>query len=231
MVRSVLLAVSLLGAPQEAEVRAQVEALFAEEKYNEAIEICREEYERGGNPVFLYVEAQAERFRGNCDRAVELYVRVLAEASEGDMKDNARDNIEVCAEQLKTDTREEPKPEPEPPPPKVPPPEPEPQPPPDAPADRRAPWWRDPAGGVLVGIGAVSIATGGGLLVGGAARRRAADAEGDEAAFIDGHAFARRLTIAGAIVTGVGAALMVGGIIRYAVVARRPRRTGLTLRF
>ncbi len=225
---------ALLGPEGQEDVRAQVEALFEEGRYDEAVERARAEYARTGDPVFLYVEAQAERFRGDCHRAIELYGRVLARSDAGTMAENARDNIETCEQQLRAkEAAPQPKPEPQPEPasqPAVDVPPPDPGPPPDA----RPRWWRDPAGGALVGIGGIGLVTGIGLLVGGASQRDRAMEADDEASFVDGQRAGGRLVVAGAVVGGVGLAVAVAGIVRWAVVARRDRGStpaGVVLRF
>lgn len=88
-----------------------------------------------------------------------------------------------------------------------------------APAER--PWHRDPLGGVLVGLGAAGVATGVGLLAAAAVEHNNPSETYDT--FERQQERADRMTIAGAVVVGVGGALLVGGVIRWAVLGARQR--------
>lgn len=161
-------------------------------------------------PVLLYAIGQLERLQGRCDRAREHFVAFLATDPPQAAAEDARANLERCGGA----------PTPEPPPPElVPAPipdEPGPLPPP-APAPHRV----DRVGLALTLVGSVVAA--GGLGVFGASfaeQRRAGDA-----ASIDGfdrHWQRARIEHAtGLALAGVGAAVLVGGIIRLALVRRR----------
>ena len=96
-------------------------------------------------------------------------------------------------------------------------------------AESRRAWWRDPWGGTLVGIGSAGLVTGA-VLVGLAYRDagRAPDAE-DDRGYGDRIARAETLQIAGATVMSVGAAMVVGGVVRWAVLARRGRDRSVSI--
>ena len=157
---------------------------------------------------------------GNCDVAVPLFRTFL------------RDNpplvdVEAAQDQLARCEEAQPQPEPAPPPADPPPPAAAATPQPPLPADERSPrrdrWWTDPAGGGLFGSGLFLVAAGVGMLVGAAVSADAtrADTAGD---YRQGVARARGLNAAGIATATIGTGLVVGGIVRWAIVARRARR-------
>ena len=85
-------------------------------------------------------------------------------------------------------------------------------------------WYADPAGGVLVGTGALGIAIGAALIPIANRQARSARDEFLHQEFDDRYRSARRARAAGISVLAVGGALVLGGIIRYAIVASRDRR-------
>jgi hypothetical protein len=104
--------------------------------------------------------------------------------------------------------------------------EPEPPPPtvrvdatPEPPPPARVKWWRDPAGGALLGTGLAATAVGATLY--GLSFARARDQPGEtEMAFEDRRQSVRSFSAAGITLLAVGGALLVGAIVRYAVVGR-----------
>jgi len=196
--------------------RAQVH--FQSEDYAAAIPELKAAYGLEPNPMLLYAWAQAERLAGSCSRAVELYRRFLETKPAAEQRQLAEANLLDCEAEL---------PEPAPAP------SPELDPlaqddPSDPPTDVEPPrrWFADPAGGALLGVGVAAAATGG--VVMGLGRRRGtqapnADVEDD---YLDIRAAATRMHTAGIITLGVGSALVLGAIIRYAIVAKRGRASG-----
>ncbi len=90
-------------------------------------------------------------------------------------------------------------------------------------------WHRDPVGGALVGVGAVGLGVG----VAGFALARshfalAADASTD-VGFQDERAAGQRWNRRAVIGTAVGGGLLVAGVVRYALVARRQRADALAM--
>jgi tetratricopeptide (TPR) repeat protein len=79
-------------------------------------------------------------------------------------------------------------------------------------------WWRDPAGGALFGVGLAAVATGAGLL--GHGQVLASDSKDDLGAY-RAAGNVTEFRIAGGVVLGIGGALVLGSVIRYAVVAHR----------
>jgi tetratricopeptide (TPR) repeat protein len=204
----------LLAAPASPVERA--EEAFEAGRYEDAADAFGEAFAADPDPKFVYAQAQAERLGGDCARAIELYDRFLALDPEPGPAEDARTNRERCRQDLE---RTSPPPAPDPPPPR-----------PkvvtlvhdDAPPAPR-PWHRDPLGGALVGSGLFVAALGTGLLVGGVTiDRSAADAavEGDFERDRDRGLAMHR---AGIALTAIGAAIVVGGVVRWIVVARRSR--------
>jgi hypothetical protein len=107
----------------------------------------------------------------------------------------------------------------EPPPPDVAPPVDEP------PRDRtQRPWHRDPLGGVLVGVGLATAAAGAGVLA--AAQVQSGQQAPTYGMFANQSDRIDSMRIAGGVVLGVGAALLIGGVVRWAVLGARQKRRG-----
>ena len=60
------------------------------------------------NPILLYPWAQAERSRGNCAAAVELYQRFLDSEPGEEAAAPARENMQRCQEQLAAEAASKP---------------------------------------------------------------------------------------------------------------------------
>lgn len=229
-VAAVLCAISvLMAAPRERKdpVAIKAEAAFRAERWDEAADGFERAYDNDPQLKYLFAWAQAERKRGACDRAVELYdAYVLLAESAGDVPDDKLETVRAARAECVVA-------EPEPPPPPPPPPvlvaEPERDDEPRAEeTDAPRPWHRDPLGASLVGVGA-------GVLVAGVATRliargrsddaRAASSEGQ---FEDDYDRSTRLGTTGLVLIGAGAVVAVAGVVRWAVLARRQSKTGQT---
>jgi tetratricopeptide (TPR) repeat protein len=181
---------------------------------------------------FLFAWAQAERLRGRCAKAIDLYQRYIDSGPSESQMEAARVNQQRCREALA-----QPVPTPAPPPP-----------PPsegsagdddrvgakvrgdgaagalgDRDGERRTTspaWWRDPWGAGLVGLGVVSLGVGLGYQL---AAGTSEDAANRAATYDDyAHFLAEsgdRRTVS-AVAYGAGAALVVAGVVRYAIVGR-----------
>ena len=218
----------------------------------------------------LFAWAQAERKQGNCDKASELYAKLLASKLPAENKVVVQGQLDECkriledeqnkesaAERVRVDQarahqpRDEAyKPPSRPLPPSSaplssPPPSSAPSssaPPSSAPAPQSSPptdsldgsarastdvsihtsaaepspWYKDPAGDVLPGLGLAGVAFGGVMLM--SASAASSDAKSaptyDQFKALDDKAKSRG-TI-GVIAAGAGAALIIGGVIRYA---------------
>ncbi len=165
-------------------------------------------------PFLLYSWAQAERYLGDCGRAVELYVRFLSHDPPQDEADKARERIIDCG-----GTPPAPQPTPvvdvvrEPPPPTPP------------------PRWPSKPTRLGLGFGALGLVLGGGTVAGGGvvvaqARRdeRAALEAMSQQAFVDQRDDARGSQRVGGVLVGAGAALLVAGAAVLGVFVVRARR-------
>jgi hypothetical protein len=205
-------------------------------------------------PAILYSWAQSERLRGHCTEAGALYDRFVDEgqtppasydtellrAQWSNMLANAERQREAC--RADTTTQADPVPAPVPtaaaPPSATTPSATTPSATPTSattgnatptdatPAGPRSPrpWWRDAAGWSLAGTGAAALVAGAVLVVVADAQNRGADGLGSHGAFDDAIDRAIVEQRAGFGLLGVGGALVLGGILRFAVVARRSGR-------
>ncbi len=190
---------------------------FDQQDYAAAIPELKAAYALEPNPMLLYAWGQAERLAGSCPRAVELYRRYLETDPPPKQRQLTEANLLDCEAEVPSPSPAEeaapPSAEPEP--------TPEPEPAVSDEPSRR--WFADPWGGVLSGVGVAGAVAGVALL--GVSRREAREAEATmiEGDHIDKRERAERLDIAGAVVLGGSALLVLGGMIRYAVVAKRGR--------
>lgn len=171
----------------------------------------------------LFAWAQAERQQEHCEKASELYQKLLESKLPDENKQVVSEKLGECKKIL---AAKQPAPEPDPKPttpdPK---PEPEPRPIPDTNPEGRS-RWKDPLGGVLLGTGVVGLAVGGVFLV----SAKGADADAKKAT---NYFEVERLNDKaeskgkiGVIASVAGGALIVAGIVRYAT--RSTRRTVVT---
>ncbi len=164
------------------------------------------------NMKLVFGLAQAERFLGNCERAVELYDRFLRSRPDETQKQAAIEKRAECTDEPP------PPPTPEALPPPSAAPEPQPTPQPEPPARPRV------AGPILVGIGA-AVAGGGAALVATAFIR--ADRAPDASTLDDyegRRAGVRPLAGAGWAALGTGAAVAVAGGVVWGIQRKRGRR-------
>jgi hypothetical protein len=161
------------------------------------------------HPIFLYSRAQVTRVSGDCATAIKLYEAFLATAPAPRQAEAARLNIERCRLSLPpTSTAAAP------------------------PASTSAvaltaaggrvepapPWWRDRAGGILVGSGLTLAASGLTVWSLGRARAsaaRAATSYDDALAKLESARTGERMQWAGVTVIAAGSALIAGAITRY----------------
>lgn len=216
MIARLALALALASSPEQdraAELAEEARLAFEAQRYDDAVRLIDEAFALDPQRHYLYALAQAERMAGLCEDAIEHYRAFLAADPSDNAGQNARENIAECEDKLK---QAEANPEPEPPPPVVvtPPPTPPPT------VDRR-PWHRDPAAGVLLGIGSAVLVGGVTMYAVAAARiqspERAANF-GDYEQRVDA---ARPVGFAGIGLASAGAILVIGAIVRYAVVRKR----------
>lgn len=215
---------------QDAEALAHFEQAtryFNEQDYAAAIPELKAAYALEPNPMLLYAWAQAERLAGSCARAVELYRRFIATNPAPDQRQLAEANLLDCEAELPDpveaerpdddlgamEDEDDAAPDHDPP---------------------QRPWYTDPAGGVLTGLGVGGVIGGGVMMA--IARRKAREApnaaiEGDYLQIRDQ---ANRLNTVGIVVLSAGSALVLGGVIRYALkrsAGRADRETAGRLRW
>lgn len=213
-----------IAAPSDPNV-ARGEAAYRQERWDDASEAFAAAFESTGDPTYLYTRAQAERRAGRCEVAIELFARFVATDPPAQAAAAARDYEAQCRAQIEAEPVEAPAPvaEDEPPEPTTPvtASTPASDPSRDRASARR--WSADPWAAAFVGTGAAAIVTGATLA--GLAHREAGRAP--EAADDEGYggriAKAEAFEIAGVTVLSVGAALVIGGVVRWVVLARRGR--------
>lgn len=163
------------------------------------------------HPELLFIRAELRRRLDECSTAVSLYREFMATSPSEAASRQARDGIAAC-----TPVAPEPTPAPAP--------APRAQPPPP-----RPPWHRDPAGGVLLGLGITGVVAAG-ALAGAAAWTR----EDATRQFLHSEYQARRsqsvaLQWAAGSAAVVASALLVGAALRYRAVRQREHRLGAWL--
>lgn len=235
---SYLLILSLLAppSPPTGSPEARGERAYEDERYAEAAEAFGEAYAKSGDPKHLFAQAQAERIAGNCRAALNHYDEFLRSDPGRKSREDAELGSEECLEALKArgETWLAPIANPEPGPPPAPEEvEPEDDEPeevePDPEPKDRAQWPRDKlAIGLVVGgalVGGVGLA-----LIGAGVRldRGAGDAP-TERTFETDIDRSVRIHGAGIGIAAVGGAVLLGGVIRWAVVAKRERESKVAL--
>ncbi len=207
--------VVLLWAPPSNEAAERAERHFAAGEYEAAIVALEQAYAIEPDRAFVFAMGSAWQALGECEKATEQYERFLGTDPSAEQAASARERIALCRPR-------------KPPPPLVvapPPASAEPMPAePTRPADRRAddarPWHRDPAGGVLLGLG-LAVAVGGTALeIAGATRRLGADDASGEQDFRRQLRQSNTMQGVGIGMIASGTALVLGAVIRYALVRR-----------
>lgn len=187
-------------------------AKFDAGDYEGALEDLNGSLELEPQAKTLYAKAQSLNKLERCREAVPIYNEVLIRLPDDSPAASAvKDALVTCAEKLAADDGE-PLPEPEVEP------EPEPEPEPES----KPAWYKDIPAPILLGLGLVGVGVGGAFL----GRASGLDPEGaaDYGAFEDERVEQRQLRIRGGVIVGVGGALVVGGIVRYLLVARKLRK-------
>lgn len=214
-------AVSAGDRAEAIELADRAEALRDAGKLEEAREALARAHDLDPNPYFLFGLGRLAGEAGDCEEAIALLREFLAAYPDADGTAEARAEIARCGGAVEGAGTPDPEP-PSPPPPSV---------PVDAtpPDPVHAPWQRDPAGGVLLGVGLASLVVGAGLYGGAAVERNgAADAPTTDG-YRDTIDRTRRLETGAITALAIGGVLAVGAVIRYAIVARRARQ-GVYLR-
>jgi tetratricopeptide (TPR) repeat protein len=217
--------------PMPASARAHHERAlrhFEAQQYAEALAAFQAAYQLDADPVFLYGIAQAERLRGNCDRAIVAYETYLRTKPAERQADAARANIERC--RIASAQPPSPEPEPEPAPAPAPAGHPSPMsvaaPSPTIATGTTSPWYADSVAGVLV-VSGVALAVGGGLTWRhGRAETEAHNDAQTYDAFLD-HSGTTYQRFGVGLMTAGGAMLAIG-LVRYATRSDRSRTVAFT---
>jgi len=224
--------------PEALEHFQRAQEAFDAEDYAAAIPELKSAYALEPNPLLLYAWAQAERFNGNCRRALELYKRYLETGPADKQRQLAEANVVDCEAELGedataagtgdatgdtttdgTDTTdgggEDTDGGTPPGPPK----------PPGTDESTTKPWYKDWLAPTLGGAGLAAAGTGGALV---ALAVRQANESADavtEMDHLDQADAAKGKNTAGWVLIGVGGALLVGAAVRYALLATGPRKS------
>ena len=190
------------------ELVAETERLRNAGDFSAASQALARAYAIDPNPQFLYGLGKLAREDGDCDQAVELQRQFLATEPAPRDVHNAHAELEACGVE----------PEPEPTPPRPP------SPVVDRPAEPPRPWHRDPAGGALLGVGAVVTVAGASTWIAAAVMASNASERPSAADYRERIGTAQTAERVGIGVFAGGAALLVAAVVRYAVVATRASR-------
>jgi hypothetical protein len=245
---SLQLAWLLASAPAPLDAKAherwdRADVLASEGRHDEAVKEYALAWQDLHAPAILYSWAQSERLRGHCTEAAALYERFVTEgqtappsydtellrAQWSNMLANAERQRDACRDPVSepettadAGATTEPTAKPEPT-----------TAPTSSSTDRRIesppsprPWWRDAVGWSLAGTGAATLAAGATLLGVAAWEDGRAEGLGSHERFrdaIDRAVIEQRI---GFGLLGLGGALAIGGIVRFAVVSRRHDRPG-----
>lgn len=212
--------------PKNPKARAHYEKAI--ELYNaEDFDAAAEEANAGlvieEHETLLFILAQAERQRGNCVEAVEILTKFIEVTQSEDRRQNGLAVKALCAEELaeiarkaelerqaaeEAEAEAEAAAEPTPPPPTT---------------EPVRPWYRDPLGGALVGVGGAAVLAGGAVLVTAAVLDP--EAASDYGTFDERRQLRPKLLLAGGLTAGIGALVGVGGAVRWVVLAKKNKDT------
>ena len=217
--------------PRAEPARTDAATLFQLGLYDEAAEAFAREYETNPDPALLFGRAVSLKRSGDCMSAIDAFEVFIAAGPPASDVAEAEGQIEQCQAIVKATAAAAAEPEPSPPRVEVPPPVVE----EDRTRPRERPWYRDPAGGVLVGIGVPVLAAGVGLYAGSFALAGQPQ-PGAQSEHESRRDRVRVLAATGVPLLAVGAALVIAGAIRWGLLARQQSRTelgasGLRFRF
>ncbi len=207
------------AAPTEPPSVETAEQAFVAGDYARASAGFAEAYATEPNPRYLYAQAQSERLAGNCPLALQLYDEFLAQDPPAKAAEDARANRARCTTAAP------------PPPPTTSDaggattPEPEGPADGDRPPSSTRPWYRDPWGGALAGSGMFVGGLGIGLIINAVNLDEDAASAPNEGAYETTREDAKVRHRVGIGVTAAGAALLVGGIVRWTIVGVRYNRS------
>jgi tetratricopeptide (TPR) repeat protein len=207
-------------------------AAYQKQDYAAASAALGKSYGLEADTETLFAWAQSERQIGNCDKALELYEKLLKRDLPSANADAVRAKRDECSAMIASQKRPDPEPvknekgEPDTTKkadrvaearPEI----------PERPAPRggRA-WWKDPIGGTLVAGGVGGIAAGTVFLMQGKkAQEDAVPFNGvDRIKYAELDERAKSRSKLGVIVGAAGGALLIGGVVRYVLAGGAKRR-------
>ncbi|HEY0195548.1 MAG TPA: hypothetical protein VGC42_30750 [Kofleriaceae bacterium] len=214
-------ATPVVAQPKRKPARAQFDrgvAAYKKNNYEGAAAALGKSFELEADPDTLFAWAQAERKLDHCEKALELYEKLmtfdLPAANKAAVQQKHDECNDIIGAKAATATPPEPAPAPTPPPPApsvAPAAEPEPAAIPHASAGRA--WYKDPVALTLLGVGIVGVGAGGGYLYRAKSWHDKIDGSPNDAR---AHTLADRAksqALIGTIAAGAGGVLIIGGII------------------
>lgn len=221
---AMLLHLALVVAPAPTDATAHADRglhAYEERRYEAAAVAFAEAYAADPLPQYAYAEANALRMAGKCAEAIPRYREFLSSGPEGKTESAAQQNLSECEASVQAERDAEaarriaaPAPVVRSPPPSthlattVP--------------DRR-PIARDPWAHALTWPGVTLAGVGAGLLAEAHVRRGRADDAAHELDYRDALDGAPLLSRTGIGLLSAGTALVVGGIVRWSILAARSR--------
>ena len=198
--------------PENDPERAKAMLAEARREYMLAHAAFSEAYAASKDPLYLIARAQAARAAGRCDLALPDYDAFLASGPPLEAAQFATANRARCT--------------------KTPPPAVAPAPSskttsPDKASTGDAPrrqWVRDPAGGVLVALGGVTLIVGVSLIAFAVTRDGTADSAFNEEEYVNRKHAALVQHRVGIAASAVGGAMLLAGVTRWSVLAARERK-------
>ncbi len=191
--------------PDAAKHRDAGNAAYRDKDWAAAAREFEAAYKDDPGPELLYAWAQAEKFAGHCDLALELYKKYLNADISPVNVERARANIAVCEKEVAH--------APKPPPPPPPHDEQPPQPPP--PETEPGPWYTSRLGDGLVAGSVISAIVGFVYLSKSSGSKDRADTAPSLDAFNADLADATHQREVGGVMLGIGGALLAGGVTVY----------------
>lgn len=237
---------SATAAPKSKAAKVQFEvgvAAYKASDYPAASTAFSKSYAIEADVETLFAWAQAERKQNHCDKASDLYVKLLAGKLPAANKKVVQGQLDECkrilddeaaasaaaAAKARADADAQAKaqaPKPTPQPPHVEQPAIVQQPPePPTPAPEAKPWFKDALGDTLVGAGLISGGIGVAMLISAHSAEQSSHTAPDYATFKSFDDRAKSRGKVGVIAGAAGAALIVGGVIRYATRSTEERTT------
>ncbi len=202
------------AVPKDGKARAAFDegiAAYQKADYAAAADAFGRSHQIENDVETLFAWAQAERQQDHCDKASELYQKLLESKLPDENKQVVSEKLGECKKIIAARKPEPVEPKPTTPDPK---PDPDPRPMPTNPEGKSR--WKDPLGGVLLGTGVVGFAVGGVFLM--SAKSADADAKKATNYFVieDLNETAESKGKLGVIASVAGGALIVVAIVRYA---------------